>query len=137
MILKDRQKMSKSKGNTVSLDDYDGDEIRFYLMFIGHYFDGGSWSDQNLSGVQKFIKRFKLWMSKTGTETLDFKSFESVILKHTENFKFNKVVSEYMTLLNKHKDKSLNVETKTQLINLLEIYMPDIKSKLNETCSNS
>jgi leucyl-tRNA synthetase len=42
MILKDGQKMSKSKGNVVNLDDYDSDEIRFYLMFIGHYFDGGS-----------------------------------------------------------------------------------------------
>jgi leucyl-tRNA synthetase len=43
MILNNGEKMSKSKGNVVSLDGYDPDTIRLYLMFIGHYFDGGSW----------------------------------------------------------------------------------------------
>ena len=38
------------------------DEIRFYLMFIGHYFDGGSWNDQNINGVKRFVQRFSNWM---------------------------------------------------------------------------
>ena len=48
MILNNGEKMSKSKGNVINLDSYDSDEIRFYLMFIGHYFDGGSWNDKNI-----------------------------------------------------------------------------------------
>ena len=60
MILNGGEKMSKSKGNVVSLDGYDPDEIRFYLMFIGHYFDGGSWSDENIIGIRRFINRMKM-----------------------------------------------------------------------------
>ena len=36
------EKMSKSKGNVISPDNYDSDALRLYLMFIGHYFDGGA-----------------------------------------------------------------------------------------------
>ena len=42
MITKDGSKMSKSIGNVVNPEDYDQDELRMYLMFIGHYFDGVS-----------------------------------------------------------------------------------------------
>ena len=62
MILNAGHKMAKSKGNAISPDDYDADELRLYLMFIGHYFDGGSWSDQNIKGIQRFIQRFAKWM---------------------------------------------------------------------------
>ncbi len=130
MILNNGEKMAKSKGNVINPDNYDSDELRFYLMFVGHYFDGGSWSDEKLVGIQRFIKRFKDWMSKSGEDTFDFVSFQDMIFKYTDSFKFNKVVSEYMTLLNKHKDKNLNPETKEQLINLLSVYMPSIRTKL-------
>lgn len=130
MILNNGEKMGKSKGNTIDPDKYDADELRFYLMFIGHYFDGGGWSDERLSGIQRFIKRFKEWMSKTGDETIDVQSFQDMVFKYTENFKFNKVVSSYMTLLNEHKNKSLTAENKAALIDTLAIYMPGIKAKL-------
>lgn len=130
MILNNGEKMGKSKGNTIDPDKYDPDELRFYLMFIGHYFDGGSWSDERLSGVQRFIKRFKEWMNKTGEDTIDTKSFQDMVFKYTESFKFNKVVSSYMTLLNEHKNKSLTLENKKVLIDTLAIYMPGIKEKL-------
>jgi leucyl-tRNA synthetase len=130
MILNKGEKMAKSKGNVINPDNYDSDELRFYLMFIGHYFDGGSWADEKLVGIQRFIKRFKDWMNKSGEDTIDFDSFQDMIFKYTDNFKFNKVVSQYMTLLNEHKDKNLNPETKEKLINLLSIYMPSIKQKL-------
>jgi leucyl-tRNA synthetase len=130
MILKDGQKMSKSKGNTVSLDDYDSDEIRFYLMFIGHYFDGGSWNDQNINGIKRFIARFKTWMGKTGDDTVDLDSFKKTIFAYTESFKFNKVVSSFMILLNENKNKSLTNKCKDELIDLLNIYMPSFRLKM-------
>lgn len=132
MILNQGEKMSKSKGNVVSLDGYDSDEIRFYLMFIGHYFDGGSWNDDNISGIRRFINKMKTWLSKTGDDTIDIESFKKTIFDYTEVFKYNKVVSSFMILLNQNKNKSLNQETKEELIKLLEIYMPAIRNKISD-----
>jgi leucyl-tRNA synthetase len=131
MILNGGEKMSKSKGNVVNLDGYDPDEIRFYLMFIGHYFDGGSWSDENIIGIRRFINRMKTWLDKTGEETIDIETFKKTIFDFTDAFKFNKVVSSFMILLNQNKNKALIPECKEQLIQLLEIYTPGIRAKLN------
>lgn len=130
MILKDKQKMSKSKGNIVNLDSYDSDEIRFYLMFMGHYFDGGNWDDKNINGIRRFISRMNEWMSRTGDATIDITKFKKQIFDYTEKFKFNKVVSSFMILLNENRNKNLTVECKKELIDILKIYMPDIKDKI-------
>lgn len=130
MILNNGEKMSKSKGNVVNLDGYDSDEIRFYLMFIGHYFDGGSWNDNNLNGISRFINKMKNWFDKTGDDTIEIDNFKNTIFNYTENFKFNKVVSSFMVLLNENKNKSLTNDSKQKIIELLEIYMPNIRTKL-------
>jgi leucyl-tRNA synthetase len=130
MILNNGEKMSKSKDNVVSLDGYDSDEIRFYLMFIGHYFDGGSWSDENIIGIKRFIGRMKTWLNKTGEDTIDIDKFKKTIFDFTEAFKFNKVVSSFMILMNQNKNKSLTPKCKEELIKLMEIYTPGIRNKL-------
>jgi leucyl-tRNA synthetase len=130
MILNEGEKMSKTKGNVVCLDDYDPDIIRFYLMFIGHYFDGGSWSDENIIGVQRFVNKMKTWLSKTGDDVIDIEAFKKTIFDYTDSFKFNKVVSSFMILLNQNKNKSLTTECKEELIRLLEIYTPGIRNKI-------
>jgi len=137
MILNNGEKMSKSKGNIVNLDNYDSDEIRFYLMFIGHYFDGGSWSDENIIGVQRFVKKMVNWLNKTGNETMDFINFKKQIFDYTESFKFNKVVSSFMILLNQNKNKSLSDDCKNELISLLEIYMPNVRTKFSDLREDS
>lgn len=131
MITNNGEKMSKSKGNVINPTAYDSDQLRFYLMFIGHYFDGGSWSDQNIAGVQRFINRFVEWMSRTGDDTIDFNKFENTVLSYTKSFKFNKVVSEFMTLVNKERAKNIGPSDKEKLISLLEVYMPSIRTKVN------
>lgn len=130
MILNNGQKMSKSKGNVVNLDNYDSDEIRFYLMFIGHYFDGGEWSDKSFIGMKRFINRLKEWFKKEGTATIDVQNFKETIFNYTKTFKFNKVVSSFMILLNENKHLNLTTDCKNELTNLLEIYMPDVKNKI-------
>lgn len=126
MILYNNEKMSKSKGNTIDPSKYDINELKFYLMFIGHYFDGGSWSDQNINGVKRFINKFKEWMSRDGNDNIDIEKFKIEIFNYTEAFKFNKVVSSFMTLLNSHKSKNLTPECRNELISLLKIYMPSV-----------
>lgn len=55
-------KMSKSKGNVVSpdeyVDKYGSDVFRMYLMFMGPYTEGGDWNDSGISGVARFVDRF-------------------------------------------------------------------------------
>lgn len=108
IILNEGEKMSKSKGNVVNPDAYDSDVLKFYMMFIGHYFDGGSWSDQNINGIKRFFNKWKAWMEKDGDDTVDIEKFQKTIFDFTEAFKFNKVVSTFMILVNENKDKSLN-----------------------------
>jgi leucyl-tRNA synthetase len=120
----DGHKMSKSRGNVVNPIDYDSDEMRMYLCFISHFFDGGIWSDQNISGIRRFIGRFKEWMSREGDETIDIEKFEEIIFRYNDSFKFNKIISEFMTLVNKNRTKNINKETKERLIQIIKIYMP-------------
>lgn len=129
MILKDGEKMSKSKGNTISPDNYDSGALRFYLMFLGHYFDGGSFNDDNFKGIPRFINKMETWLSKIGEEKINIEEFKERIFKYTEDFKFNKVVSEFMILLNKNKNKSLTEEQSLEIRDLLRIYIPNFGEK--------
>jgi len=57
----DGNKMSKSKGNVVNPDDqvteYGADTVRMYLCFMMPYEGTGSWSDQTIAGVNRFLNR--------------------------------------------------------------------------------
>ena len=57
----DGQKMSKSKGNTISPDDYisqyGSDVFRLYLMFGFAYEEGGAWSDDGIKSIARFVDR--------------------------------------------------------------------------------
>ena len=61
MITRDGDKMSKSKGNTVSpseyVERYGADAARAYILFIGHPVDDADWSDQGITGVVNFLSR--------------------------------------------------------------------------------
>ena len=129
MILNEGEKMSKSRRNTINPDAYDPDTLRFYLMFIGHYFDGGSWSDTHINGITRFINRFKEWVSREGNDEIDIEAFKKKVFDFTEAFKFNKVVSEFMTLVNNERTKNLTVAIKSELIEVLKIYMPGISCR--------
>ena len=122
MILNDGEKMSKSKGNVVNPDKYDQKVLRFYLMFIGHYFDGGSWNDANIKGIERFFKRFELWTSENGNDIIDIEKFKVEIFNYTDSFKFNKVVSSFMTFYNKNKKLRLTEKQNEEMRELLKIY---------------
>jgi leucyl-tRNA synthetase len=121
------EKMSKSKGNTISPDNYNQDVLRFYLMFLGPYTDGGEWSDQHIQGVVRFMGRMTTWLNNAGEESLDLTEFKERIFNYTKSFKVNKVVSEFMILLNKNKHKKLNFESRQELTDLMRIYAPGFR----------
>ena len=60
-ILSSHAKMSKSRGNVISPDDYVGtlgaDVVRLYLMFLGPWEGGGDWSDTGINGIARWMNR--------------------------------------------------------------------------------
>ena len=62
----DGLKMSKSKGNTISPNDYiseyGSDVFRMYLMFGFAYVEGGAWSDDGLKSVARFVDRIERYL---------------------------------------------------------------------------
>jgi leucyl-tRNA synthetase len=63
MITRDGAKMSKSRGNVVSPQDYvaryGADTARCYILFIGPPDQDADWSDEGVEGVHRFLGR--LW----------------------------------------------------------------------------
>jgi leucyl-tRNA synthetase len=71
MILRDGEKMSKSKGNVVSpttlVERFGADTARCYVLFIGPPDQDADWSDSGAEGMHRFLGR--LW--RTCAEAAD------------------------------------------------------------------
>ena len=70
----DGNRMSKSRGNVISPDDYvkeyGSDIFRLYLMFGFSYTEGGPWNDGGIKSVAKFLER----VEKIATTVLEYKN---------------------------------------------------------------
>jgi leucyl-tRNA synthetase len=68
IIIAQKQKMSKSRGNVVTPDEYvseqGADVVRAYLMFVAPWEHGGEWDDSGISGVSRWFNR--VWTLVTG-----------------------------------------------------------------------
>jgi len=153
MIYYKGEKMSKSKGNVVGLEEffknYGADTMRVYELFVGPAEQDVEWNDRGVVGVYRFLE--KVWdivikSQKTDSPDSDREN-ESIeklchitIKKVTEdcdNFKFNTAVSSLMEYVNKLRESFLNdsnishtyVET---LVNLLAPMAPHICEELWE-----
>ncbi len=63
IIITEKQKMSKSRGNVITPDEYvsdmGADAVRAYLMFLAPWEQGGEWNDSGISGISRWLNR--LW----------------------------------------------------------------------------
>jgi leucyl-tRNA synthetase len=117
MLVKDGAKMSKSKGNVVSPDDYyarhGADAIRLFELFIGPPTDDAIWSDNGVEGTSRFLDR--VWRMATGQiGTIEDRTpndadrevlseAHRMVAKVTEDidrFSFNTAVAHLMTFAN-------------------------------------
>ena len=120
MILgSDGNKMSKSKGNTVSpdvyIDEYGSDTFRLYLMFGFDYVKGGPWSDDGIKSISKYLKRVEGLVEKflatqyEEKDTIDSSEKDLLFIQNRtikcmeediEKFQFNTAIARAMEFLN-------------------------------------
>jgi leucyl-tRNA synthetase len=116
MILRDGDKMSKSKGNVVSpqavVERYGADTARCYVLFLGPPNQDADWSEEGVGGVHRFLSR--LWtvaQTAPGAASEDAAA-SSALLRKTHwaidkvtrdmsgRFAFNTAIAAVMELVN-------------------------------------
>jgi leucyl-tRNA synthetase len=117
----DGNRMSKSKGNVISPDDYikehGSDVFRLYLMFGFAYSEGGPWNDDGIKAVSRFVSRIERFIEKfkeikaSGNSKDDIGKDEKElnyvrnfaiksISEDAEKFQFNTSIARMMELVN-------------------------------------
>jgi len=154
----DGEKMSKSRGNVVSPDDfiskYGSDVFRMYLGFGFSYIAGGPWSDSGLHAIKKYLDRVErlyerigeLEDAKKGVDKNINRILNSTIKAVTADladFSFNTAIARLMELTNalyKYTDgavdKAFLTDCYTALIKLLAPFAPHFAEEMWATMGN-
>ena len=109
------EKMSKSKGNVVTPDDYvadlGADSVRVYLMFVGPWEQGGDWNDNGIVGMSRWLNRIWNLVTAEYTEKIinpdSEKEIQHIMHKtikrvtqDIERFRFNTMLAALMEYTN-------------------------------------
>ncbi len=143
-------KMSKSKGNVVSPDEYvkqyGSDVFRMFLMFMGPFADGGDWSDTGIKGVDRFVQRLHRGMSEDSIKKVDgsIAALEPLVhitikkvTESIENFQFNTALSALMECLNGMEEKGeVGRDQLAIMVTLLAPLAPHLSDELWEVLGN-
>ena len=149
-------KMSKSRGNVVSPDDYvskyGSDAFRFYLMFGFSYTEGGPWNSSGIESIVKFLERterlvLKIKDMSSGSKPVGAAEKELLytlnytikrVTEDMEVFSFNTAIARIMELVNAmykydgeaEKDYGLMKDCADKLVLLLAPLVPHIAEEL-------
>ena len=135
----DHQKMSKSRGNVVSVDEvkelYGADAVRMYISFLGPFDKDKPWATTGIAGVHRFLDRvWRLIVDGEG-KTLALaddpapealtKLLHKTIKKVSDDLEalsFNTAISALMILVNEI--YALNVKPRALLKTLSQLLAP-------------
>ena len=140
----DGNKMSKSKGNTVSpeeyIEKYGSDVFRMYIMFGFEYRQGGPWNEKGIESMVKYFSRIERFIEKynelkAGKSSNEIGAKEKELLRwknqtikamgnDINDYRFNTAIARSMELSNKIsdyiRDENVNIDV---LQNVIEIFI--------------
>jgi leucyl-tRNA synthetase len=144
LLIREGAKMSKSRGNVISPDEYfesyGADTLRMYLMFLGPYERGGDWQDSGIAGVQRFLRRVWALSLKLKTENekgkitdknlksnglakLTHKTIKKVT-EDIENLQYNTAIAALMEFVNEIAKQKSIVNCQLSVVALLKLLAP-------------
>jgi leucyl-tRNA synthetase len=149
ILAPDGQKMSKSKGNTISpdviVDEFGADTLRAYEMFMGPFDQAIQWNEQGVKGVNRFLsKAWDLIIScKDNTES----SPEVIAMVHKLNkkisddlskMKFNTPISSFMEFFNfiSERPSEFGKSEIERVLKLLSLFTPHLCEELWNVMGN-
>jgi leucyl-tRNA synthetase len=147
LLIKDGDKMSKSKGNIVNpdtfFDEFGVDTFRMYLMFLGPYQQGGDWRDEGIVGIQRFLERAWRFVANgdlapgMSDDKDTLRTIHQTIRKVTEDIEslsYNTAISALMELLNELMKQDTHYEDEAKiLVRLICPFAPHIAEELWES----
>ena len=155
MVLKDKEVMSKSKGNIVDPDTmikkYGADTLRLFILFAAPPEVELEWNERAIEGSFRFLNRvWKLLEAKgKGQKAKDLekslglkKKIHATIKKASEdieNFKFNTAISAIMELVNEiyaNPEGADRQEAIKTTVILLSVFVPHIAEEMWQRIGN-
>ena len=144
MIVKDGAKMSKSRGNIISPDEYldrfGADALRTYLMFAGNFQEGGDFRDGDIHGVARFLERVWRYGMESDFVEGGIQDTQMLRLLHQkidkitrdlEELHYNTAVAALMELLNGLQERPTHYrEALCVFLQLLAPFAPFISQEL-------
>ncbi|MFA6006128.1 MAG: class I tRNA ligase family protein [Candidatus Paceibacterota bacterium] len=134
-------KMSKSKGNVISPDEFvqkfGADTLRLYELFMGPFDQAIAWNTDSLVGVYRFIERVVNLSEKVSKEAPigDIEILLNQTIKKVsediEEMKFNTAISSLMILVNElAKEAKISTDSYGVLLQLLSPFAPHVTEEL-------
>ena len=151
LILKNHEKMSKSKGNVVNpddvIDEYGADSLRMYEMFMGPLDAYIDWDDNGPASTKKFLDRvWRLFVNDLDLKAIPQerivdkndgeldKVYAETVKKVTEDFDalhFNTAISQMMVFINAaQKAKTIPREYAEGFVKLLAPVAPHMMEEI-------
>jgi leucyl-tRNA synthetase len=155
----DGQRMSKSRGNVISPDEYisqyGSDVFRTYLGFGFSYIEGGPWNEDGIKAVHRFLERVERTVDKlmavdaaSDDGKKDILYAQNYAIKHVcadiANFQFNTAIARLMELVNTlgkyldaSPDKDISRDIAKTMILLIAPFAPHFAEELWERIGES